>query len=71
MESHDGKEKTKNDKWLGAAIEGAKQSGNPSIPAIHAPQRLDLFLEKESGNTYNEAWIASLQAQAQEIFKNF
>lgn len=31
----------------------------------------EVSLEKESGNTYNEAWIASLQAQAQEIFKNF
>jgi hypothetical protein len=31
----------------------------------------EVSLEKESGNTYNEAWIASLQAQATEIFKNF
>ncbi len=56
----DGKEKTKNEKWLGAAIEGAKQSGNPFIPTIHATQRLDLFLEKESGN-FQLKLIASLE----------
>jgi len=31
----------------------------------------EVSLEKESGNTYNEAWIASIQDQAQDIFKNF
>lgn len=56
----DGKEKTKSEKWLGAAIEGAKQSGNPFIPTIHPAQPLDLFLEKESGN-FQLKLIASLE----------
>jgi len=28
-------------------------------------------LQKNLGKTYNEAWINSLQEQAEEIFKNF
>ena len=31
----------------------------------------EVSLQKESGDTYNEAWIISLQEQAEEIFKNF
>tara|TARA_R110000868_G_scaffold229468_1_gene482555 strand:+ start:3096 stop:3608 length:513 start_codon:yes stop_codon:yes gene_type:complete len=31
----------------------------------------EVSLEKEAGNTYNEAWISSIQAQAEHIFKNF
>ncbi len=56
----DGKEKAKTEKWLGAAIEGAKQSGNPFIPTIHPAQPLDVFLEEASGDFLLKL-IASLE----------
>lgn len=31
----------------------------------------EVSLQKNLGETYNEAWIQSLQQQAEEIFKNF
>jgi hypothetical protein len=31
----------------------------------------EVSLQKNLGETYNEAWIQSLQVQAEEIFKNF
>jgi len=31
----------------------------------------EVALQKELGGTYNEAWINSIQDQANQIFKNF
>jgi len=55
-----GKEKAKNGKWLSAAIEGAKQSGNPFLPVLHPAQTLEQFLEKEVSR-FELKLVASLE----------
>lgn len=54
------REKTKSEKWLTAAIEGAKQSGNPFLPQIHPIQPLERFLENDA-HAFSLRLIASLQ----------
>lgn len=54
------REKTKSDKWQTAAIEGAKQSGNPFLPQIHPIVSLEDFL-KDDIEGYSLKLIASLQ----------
>lgn len=51
---------SKSDKWLTAAIEGAKQSGNPFLPRIHPLSEIEDFLEKAAPNLALKL-IASLQ----------
>lgn len=53
----------KSEKWLTAAIEGAKQSGNPFLPKIHPVQTLDRFLE-EASQQFSLKLIASLQSNS-------
>ena len=54
------REKAKSDKWQTAAIEGAKQSGNPFLPQIHPIASLEDFLKDEIEG-YSLKLIASLQ----------
>lgn len=53
----------KSEKWLTAAIEGAKQCGNPFLPTIHPTQNVDSFLE-ESAQRFSLKVIASLQSNS-------
>jgi len=50
-------------KWRDAAIEAAKQSGNPFLPRIDSPQTLERFLEAEVV-AFDTRLIASLEAGA-------
>jgi len=52
----------KNAKWTHAAIEGAKQSGNPYLPRIAAPQSLSSLLR--TTEDYELKLIASLSKDA-------
>lgn len=63
-----GKEKSKNDKWMTIAIEGAKQSGNPFLPTIHQAQSLGSFLKGEAGQ-FQLKLIASLEADSLPLHK--
>ncbi len=54
---------TKSEKWLTAAIEGAKQSGNPFLPQIHPVQDLSHFLEN-GAQQFSLKLIASLQSDS-------
>ena len=54
------REKNKSTKWLTAAIEGAKQSGNPFLPQIHPVEALEDFLNA-SADSFDLKLIASLQ----------
>ncbi len=51
---------TKSEKWKTAAIEGAKQSGNPFIPKIHAARGLEQLIE-ETADSFAIQLVASLQ----------
>lgn len=62
------KEKTKNEKWLASAIEGAKQSGNPFLPKIHPAQSLDQFLQADADH-YLLKLIASLENDSLSLSK--
>lgn len=57
------RQKTKSDKCLTSAIEGAKQSGNPFLPEIHPTQTLERFLE-DAAQQFSLKLIASLQSNS-------
>ncbi len=59
----DDRQKTKSDKWLTSAIEGAKQSGNPFLPEVHPVQTLEQFLETQA-DRFSIKLIASLQTNS-------
>lgn len=56
------KEGSKNAKWQAAAIEGAKQSGNPYLPAIAPVTELASFLENT--RNFDLKLLASLRPDA-------
>lgn len=53
------------DKWQTAALEAAKQCGNPFLPEVTPVQRAGSFMESARG--YDLKLIASLQAGAQSL----
>lgn len=53
------------DKWQTAALEAAKQCGNPFLPEITAVQKAGTFMETAQG--YDLKLIASLQPGAQSL----
>lgn len=55
------------EKWQTVAIEAAKQSGNPFIPAIHGETPLERFLESGT-KTYSIRLIASLQTDSEPLY---
>ena len=55
------KEGAKNQKWLAAAIEGAKQSGNPFLPKIEPVRTFDSFLA--TAGSFEMKLLASLLPQ--------
>ena len=59
------REDAKNAKWLAAAIEGAKQSGNPFLPKIHRLERFSETLRLLA--RYDLKLIASLGVEAVAI----
>lgn len=60
------REETKNAKWQAAAIEGAKQSGNPFLLDVAGLSDFHSFLESGAGQ-YELKLIASLTADAASI----
>ena len=59
------KEAAKHHKWIGAAIEGSKQSGNPFLPDIQEPTDLAAFLT--GLRDYELRLIASLRPGARSL----
>ncbi|MDD3180691.1 MAG: RsmE family RNA methyltransferase [Opitutaceae bacterium] len=55
----------KTEKWLNAAIEAAKQCGNPWLPEIAPVQKATAFMQSASG--YDLKLIASLQPGARSL----
>jgi len=53
------------EKWQGAALEAAKQCGNPWLPEIAPVQSVTAFLESASG--YDLKLVASLQPAAKSL----
>jgi 16S rRNA (uracil1498-N3)-methyltransferase len=53
------------DKWQTAALEAAKQCGNPFLPEVTAVQKASAFMETARG--YDLKLIASLQPGAQSL----
>ena len=60
-----GRSDKKIDKWQTAALEAAKQCGNPFLPEIAPVQRATAFMEAAQG--YDLKLIASLQAGAKSL----
>lgn len=60
-----GKRESKNAKWTAAALEGAKQSGNPHLVSIEDVSQFDAFLELSKN--FELKIIASLQSQARSL----
>lgn len=58
----------KTEKWQTVAIEAAKQSGNPFVPAIHPETTLERFLESDAKD-YSIRLIASLQMDSEPLYK--
>ncbi|MDQ8187266.1 RsmE family RNA methyltransferase [Pelagicoccus sp. SDUM812002] len=56
------KQDTKNAKWSAAALEGAKQSGNPHLVEVKAVSDLHSFLEQSQ--SFELKLVASLEPQA-------
>lgn len=59
------KAETKNSKWQAAALEGAKQSGNPHLIEIAEVGKFEYFLENSAN--YELKLIASLTANATSL----
>ncbi|TVR51633.1 MAG: 16S rRNA (uracil(1498)-N(3))-methyltransferase [Puniceicoccaceae bacterium] len=62
----EGREETKLEKWRAAAVEAAKQCGNPFLPRIEAPRTASAFMQ-EPGPAYDLRLIASLHAGARGL----
>jgi 16S rRNA (uracil1498-N3)-methyltransferase len=56
----------KHDRWSVAALEAAKQCGNPWLPEISGIQKLDTFLDGEAGG-HDLRLVASLHAGARRL----
>jgi 16S rRNA (uracil1498-N3)-methyltransferase len=60
------RENTKNEKWQTAAIEAAKQCGNPFLPRIHPIQTVSELITK-TDNNYDLKLIGSLYPEATSL----
>ncbi len=60
-----GKKKTKDAKWSAAALEGAKQSGNPHLVSIESVSTFSDFIDLSSD--FELKLIASLEPNAQSL----
>ncbi len=60
-----GRKETKNAKWTAAALEGAKQSGNPHLLSISPVSKLENLIEDTQG--FELKLIASLESRASSL----
>lgn len=63
-----GKQETKNAKWAAAALEGAKQSGNPHLLSVEPISAFSDFIERSSH--FEIKIIASLESNAVSLKKH-
>jgi 16S rRNA (uracil1498-N3)-methyltransferase len=55
----------KRDRWRAVALESCKQSGNPWLPAIHAPRELKAWLKEPAAQTQaSRRFVAALTPDA-------
>ncbi len=59
------KQDSKNAKWTGAALEGAKQSGNPHLVEIESISDFERFIEQSQ--SFELKLVASLQKEAKPL----